>query len=206
MNLRKSTSLHILGLLYIVLYKAIFALFPSVRHSEVLVAATSTLWLLATLTLIVFASQFLVETAPRDWRVRYSLIVVIVLTGVIILTRLPLGILNGGGLAHRLLFGLAALLNSVAILMFLFLFSSHGPRESALWRPTRVLIWTVGGTGLLGIVAAGYFGVFVLTGRETEPLWFLQPLSVLLFVATYTATLWFLIRFRQLRSYTDLPK
>ena len=69
-----------------------------------------------------------------------------------------------------------------------------------------MLAWALAASIVLGLVSAGYTSHYLLTQQEVEPLPVLRPLSMLVFLLTYAATLWFLVRFRRLGSYADLVK
>lgn len=200
MNLRRATFLALLGSGYTVVHKLAHGLLPALGTSLTGRGVTSILWLIATLTLMVFAYQFLRELSPRDKRLRYSLISIIVFTGLVIVSKLPFQPMSEGGLAHRLLFGISAFCNSLAILVFLVSFGRLVVRSSPLWVPVRGLTWGVGAAVALRLVSTGYFPVYLVMGRELEPLPFLQPLSILVFLFTYGMTIWFLIRFWRLDS------
>jgi hypothetical protein len=203
MNLHRATFLALLGSGYTVVHKLAYGLLPALGTSLTGRGVMSILWLIATLTLMVFAYQFLKELSPRDKRLRYSLVSIIVFTGLVIVSKLPFQTMSEGGLAHWLLFGTSAFCNSFAILMFLISFGRLVARSSPLWVPVRGLAWGVGAVVALGLVSTGYFLVYLIMGRELEPLPFLQPLSILVFLFTYGMTIWFLIRFWRLDSYTE---
>lgn len=203
MNLRRATFLLVLGSVYTVLHKLAYGLFPSLSSSQIGRVITSVLWLVATLTLMLFAYQFLRELSPRDKRLRWSVISIIVFTGVVIVSKLPLWPMSSGGLGHRLLLGLPALCNSFAILVFLLSFARLVVRSSPLWVPLRGLIWACSATAALRVVSTGYLLVYVLTRQAVEPLPFLQPLAMLVFLLTYGMTIWFLIRFGRIDNYGE---
>lgn len=69
-----------------------------------------------------------------------------------------------------------------------------------------MLAWALAATIALGLVSAGYTSHYFLTQQEVEPLPFLRPLAMLVFLLTYAATLWFLVRFWRLGSDTDWVK
>jgi hypothetical protein len=204
MNLRTATLFLILGSAYTVLHKLAYSLFPSLRFSETGRVITSILWLAATAALMLFAYQFLRELSPRNKWLRYSLVSVIVLTGIVIMSKLPFWSISEVGPSHRLLLGIVALCNSAAILAFLLSLARHVPRSSALWPPLRGSIWACSAKAALGLVSTGYFLVYLLTGQEVEPLPFLQPLAMLVFLLTYGMTIWFLIQFRRISNYADI--
>jgi hypothetical protein len=203
MNLRRATFLAMLGLGYTLLHKIALGLFPSLRDSQAGHGITSVLWLAAALTLILFAYQFLTELSPRDMRLRYSLVSMIVFTGLVIVSKLPLGPMSDGWLGHKLLLGISALCNSVAILTFLVSFGSLVARSSPLWVPLRGSICALCATVALSLLSSGYLLIYVLAGREVEPLPFLQPLAVLVVLFTYGVTIWFLIRFWRMDNYAE---
>jgi hypothetical protein len=204
MNLRKATLLLILGLLYTVVHKAVYVLFPSLASTPVVGSIMQVLSFGSALALALFAYQFLRELAPRDTALRYSLLLIIVFTGLVVVSNLPIWPRPGVSTGQRLLFTLSRMFNSLAVLVFLFAFARYVVRQSPLWVPLRAAIGACCLTAALGIVSAGYYVAFVVTGRESQPLAFLQPLAVLSFVLTYAAVLWLLIAFRRIGDYTGL--
>jgi hypothetical protein len=204
MNLRRATFLAMLGLGYTVLHKLAYGLVPSLKGSPAGRGITSVLSLVAALTLILFAYQFLKELSPRDKRLRYSLVSMIVFTGLAVASKLPVGPMSDGGLGHRLLLGISALCNSLAILTFLVSFGGLITRSSPLWVPVRGSIWADCATVTLGLVSIGYLTVYITSGREVEPSAFLQPLAMVVFLLTHGMTIWFLIRFWRIGSHADL--
>jgi hypothetical protein len=108
MNLRNTTLLLLLGSVYTVLHKAAFALFPALGSSALGRTIMTILWIVATSALMLFAYRFLIELSPRDRRMRAALVSIIVFTGLIILSKLPLGIWADNPLARRLVFGLSS--------------------------------------------------------------------------------------------------
>jgi hypothetical protein len=137
---------------------------------------------------------------------RYSLIGIIVFTSGVILSKLLFGQMSDSGFAHRLVFGLSSLFNSFALLIFVLSFAQLIAKGTALWCPIRALIWGCGVTSVLGVISIGYFADYLLTGEEVAPLLFLQPLSVLAFLFTYGATIWFLVKFRLIEDYREFVR
>jgi hypothetical protein len=203
MNLHKATFLLIFGSGYTILHKLAFALVPSLSNSDFGRTIASILWIVAAFTLILFAYQFLVELSPINKRMKFSLILIILFTSVVIIMKLPMNILTEGGIEYHLIFGFSSLLNSFAILLFALSFIKLISRGSQLWNPIRTLIWACSMTSILAVVSFSYFVAFLLKGQEIRPLPFLQPLSALTFLFTYSTTIWFLIRFSRITNYQD---
>lgn len=205
MTLRSATMLLIAGSVYTVLHKAAYGLSPALGSSGPGATVTSILWLLATFTLILFAYAFLKDVHPPA-PLRLPLTLIMVFTGFVIVSRLPFWSPDHGAQARRVLFGAAALLNSVALLFFVLALIRAVPVESSLRRPLQMLAWALAASIVLGLVSAGYTSHYLLTQQEVEPLPVLRPLAMLVFLLTYAATLWFLVRFRRLGSCADLVK
>jgi hypothetical protein len=201
MNLRKAAFLAVLGLGYTVLHKVVYGLIPALRSSPAAHAVTSVLGLAAALALILFAYEFLRELSPRGRRLRYSLVSIIAFTGLLIVSKLPLALISDARLGVRLFSRIFALCNSLAVLTFMVSFGGFVARSSPLWVPLRGSIWAVCATAVLGFVSTGYLVFYALTGREADPLPFLRPLAVLVFLLTYGMTTWFLIRFWRMDTY-----
>jgi hypothetical protein len=204
-NLRMATLVLVFGSIYTILHKAAFGLLPGLSHSHLAVIASSILWSLATLSLVLFAYSFLREVRPQG-PLRLLLISIMVLTGLVVVSRFPSSSIAAGALPRRVFFGTSALLNSFALLGFVVALAKVLPKDSPLARPLQGLICALAMTVILGLVAAGYMSHYLLTGQPTEPLPFLQPLAMLVFLFTYALALWFLVRLRRLGSYADLVK
>lgn len=187
MTLRSATMLLIVGSVYTVLHKAAYGLSPALGSSDLGVTVTSILWLLATFTLILFAYAFLKDVRPRA-PLRRPLILIIVFTGFVIVSKLPFWSPDHGDQARRVLFGAAARLNSVALLFFVLALTRAVPMESSLQRPLQMLTWTLAASIVLGLVSAGYTSHYLLTQQEVEPLPVLRPLAMLVFLLTYATT------------------
>jgi hypothetical protein len=205
MNLHKATLFLILGSFYTISHKIVYSLFPSLGFTEPWGLLTTVLWITATFALILFAFQFLKELEPRKKWMRVSLIGIIVFTRMVIVSKLPLKPLDvNGGLGHRWLLEISSWLNSLSILVFTLSFRRSISKDTILWRPTFLLIAASGLTLALSFVSLGYSVSYFSTREAIEPLLFLQPLSILSFIFTYTSTLWFLIRFRRIDNYKEL--
>ena len=206
MGLRRATLVLILGTSYTVLHKALHAVFPALARSPVASAVASTLWVVAALALALFAFTFLREVRPLDRALRDSLIGVVVFTGVVVLSKLPVLAALSAGVGHRLVFGGASTLNAIALLVFAVSLSRRLQEGSSLLAPLRLLTWGLRLTIALDLAAAGYLAVYLLAGREVPPLPLLQPLAMLSFVFTHAMTLWFLILFWRVDDYAALVR
>lgn len=203
MDLRKAAMLAVLGSICTMLHKFMYGLIPALGVSRIGELAASVLSLAAAFTMILFAYKFLRELTPRGRRLRFSLVAVIVFTGLVIVSGFPLPGLSGGGISQRLLFGVARLFNSLAVLAFLGSLARLVVRGSPLWAPLRGSVWACGASSVLGLVSTGYLLIYVLTGQELEPPRFLQPLAVVVFLFAYGLTTWFLIRFWRMGDYAE---
>jgi hypothetical protein len=204
MNLRKATTLLLLGLAYTILHKALFTLFPSLTWVGYVSGITSILWVLATSCLILFAYFFLKEVSHLSLHIRSSLLVVIVCTGIIVLERLLFRILVNPVQGTRLLSGALGFLNSVAFLVFLVSLHRLLTSESSIRVPTRLTIGGLSVTVLLGLLSIGYYVNFLITGTVVDPWPWVRPLAVLAFLFTYGASIWFLLAFRRIKDYSRL--
>jgi hypothetical protein len=196
----------ILGSIYTVLHKIALGIFPVLGYSEPGKSITAILWLAASFTLVVFAYRFLKDVSPRGRTIRWSLVSIMAFTGVIMIARLPFGLVPFHGTAQRAIFGAARLLNSLAMLGFLVSCTRVVPADSVLRRPVRAAAWTSGAAAALRIVSGGYFANFLLTGREVAAPLFVWLVSMLVFAIAYGASLWFLVKLRTLESYAELAR
>jgi hypothetical protein len=200
-TLRSATAIALAGLVYVGLHKGVHAAFPALAGSGVGRTITSVLWLASASTLILFAVRFLDEVSPRDRGVRYALLSIVAFTGLLIVSRLPLGPLPAGGIPHRLVFGLARLGNAVAVVIFLTSLLRSTGATSPLRPPIRAAIAACGLSAVLGIVSFGTQLNYALTGREASPPPVLAPIAVLAFALTWGSVGWFLVRFRRVDDY-----
>jgi hypothetical protein len=196
--MRTATSLLIVGLLYTVLHKAVHALAPALVASPVGATVTSTLWLAAAATLVLFAYESLRELSPRDPALRFALVAIAVFTGLIIAAKLPFWSKSGARSVARLIFTGARFLNSIAVLVCALSFERIVKPGTPLRTPLTAVVWASGLTVVLGIVSLGYYAAFLVTGREVEPPPILRLLAVVSFLYVYGAAVWFLIVFRRL--------
>lgn len=206
LNLRRASLLLLLGSTYTILDKAAFGLFPALNDSRPAVMAMSILDLGAKFTLLLFAWRFLVELRPRHRLLRGSLVSIILLPGVLIFSQLLMLGSTAAGAGPRLLFRAVVLLDSVAVLLFAMSLARLVAGDSPLRAPLRVLKWALVINVALRLVSTGYYGLYLATGREAEPLPSLRPLALLVFLGTYGVALWFLFRFWRLGTYQDLVR
>ncbi len=190
MSLRRTTLLTLIGVGYTVAHKIALGIFPVLRISPMGQRLMPILWLISTLTLILFAFQFLQELSPRNKGLRYSLVSIIIFTGLVILSHLPLPLMAERGLTYRLVFGLSVLCNAMAIMIFLISFKRLVARNSPLYIPVRGFIWGIGGMITLRLVSMIYFLIYLWSGRELDPTIFMKPLSTLVFLLTYGMMIW----------------
>jgi hypothetical protein len=201
MNLRKATSFLLLGLIYTLLHKLAYAVIPSLRESGLGSGIASLLWLIATSALILFAYYFLKEVSPLPGQIRASLLCIMACTAVILLMRLPLGILSSTGVVRRLLFDVATLGNAGALVVFVLSLRRALPAGSSLQRPLGIAGWAIGLDMVLGLVSTGYYVAFLVTGHEVEPPPVFQRVAVGAFLVSYSAAAYFLFIFRRIADY-----
>jgi len=202
MNLRKATSFLLLGLIYTLLHKLAHAVIPSLREPGLVNGVASLLWLIATSALILFAYYFLKEVSPLPGQIRVALLCIMGCTAVILLVRLPLGILSSSGVVRRLAFDAATLGNACALVVFVFSLRRALPAGSSLQRPLLIAGWAIGLGMVLGLVSTGYYVAFLVTGHDVEPLPVFQSVAVAAFLVGYGAAVYFLFIFRGIADYS----
>lgn len=201
MNLHRATFFLLLGSVYTVMHKVVLGLIPRLGESEPGKVITSALWTLSTFALVLFAYQYLKELTPRNRSMRYSLVGIIIFTSGVIASRLLLGQASELGVVYRVVFGLSSLCNSIAFLLFALSFARLLARGARLWWPINAVIWGCGVTSVLAGISLGHIVAYLLSGQEMLPLPILQPVALFIFLFTYGATIWFLVRFWSIRDY-----
>jgi hypothetical protein len=204
MNLKKASLLLIIGALYTVFYKAIFVLFPFIVKNSLANSIFSALWILSTLSLILFVYYFLKEITKLNSQIKISLCSIILFTSLIILFKLPYFQTVVYGIQKILIFKVIRLLNSIVILFFCFSFYKIISDKYSLNQSLNLVIWAVSISLLLELISFGYYMNFILTGNESIPFPPLQILAVIVFLFTYYAVINFLIKFRKVEDYTKL--
>ena len=204
MLLRRATTVLLWGLVYTVVHKLAYALIPSALESATAHTVTTSLWILASAALMVFAAAFLRETSPRSGLLKGSLYCVMVCTAIVILTKLPHPMLSAAGILERTIFDGASLLNAAALLVFVLSFRHALPGGSVLDRPLQLSGWALALTIVLGVISLCYFLAFLISGRALEPPQVLRFMAVGTFIFTYGAAMYFLLVFRGIDDYSSL--
>ena len=204
MNLKKATLFLIAGSSYTIFHKAIFAVFPLLTYNTLAKNTFSFLWILASLTLILFVYYFLKEITPLNLQIKISLQLVILFTGLIILLKLPIELLPGTGITRNITFEVCRLLNSVSMLVFLISFNKIISEEYSLHQPINLIIVGASAGLVLDLIAFGYYLNFIITEQGSISLPPLQILAVIVFVFTYYALINFLVKFSRVEDYSKL--
>jgi hypothetical protein len=204
MNLKKATILLIVGSVYTLCHKALFAIFPYLPNNLNLNNILTFLWIVATVTLILFAYYFQKEITPLKKQIRISLQLVILFTSIIILLKLPLVQSLIPRIQRNTFFEFARLLNSIAMLVFLISFNKIVSNKYSLHNSLKILILVMCVGLLLESISFGYFINFIFTENESAPFPQLQFLAVIVFVFSYGALINFLIKFKKVDDYKKL--
>ena len=204
MNLKKATILLIVGSAYTLCHKAIFAIFPFLPNNLVAHNILTSLWLLATLTIILFAFYFPKEVTPLKKQIRISLKLVILFTSIIILLKLPFVQSLIPRIQRNTFFEFSRLSNSIAMLVFWFSFYKIVSNKYQLHNSLKLVIWAECVGVLLGLISFGYHINFIFTGIENIPFPPLKFLAVIVFVISYFALINFLIKFKKVDDYKKL--
>ena len=204
MNLKKATILLIIGSVYTLCHKAIFALFPFLTNNMAVNNILSFLWILATVTIILFAYQFPKEVIPVNKQIKISLQLVILFTSIIILLKLPFVQSLIYRIQKNTIFEFAKLLNSIAMLVFWISFYKIVSARYSLHNSLKLVIWAASIGLLLELLPFGYYINFIFTGSESVPFPPLQFLVVIVFVFSYYALINFLIKFKKVDDYKKL--
>jgi hypothetical protein len=204
MDLRKATSFLMAGLIYMLCHKTLFAVASSLQFDRSVRVVTMLLWVLATATLPLFAFFFLKELSPPEKLLRWSLILIMVCTGVAVIERLPIPLPRPSPVPERLLGDVVRFINGGAILGFVLGLRRRLPAGDRLARPLQLILWGAGVGILLGLFSIGFSIVFLLTGNVPAVSARFQPLAIATFLLTYGASLWFLALFRKVEDYPAL--
>ena len=204
MNLKKTILLVIAGLFYILLYKLINTIFPSLNNLELFRIISSALWLISTFTIIMFAFYFLKEIKPILLNIRISLISIIVFTILILIVKLPIEITANYIQTKRIILDSVSLLNALAILIFLKSFYSKLTELSILKKSLGMTIWGYFLNFLLGLISFVFYIVFLISGKEIHISPIITIFAFAVFIFTYFVTINFLIKFEKVEDYSKL--
>jgi hypothetical protein len=204
MNLKKATIFLIVGSAYTLCHKAIFAIFPFLPNNFVVYNILAFLWLIATLTIILFAFYFPKEVTPLNKQIKISLKLVILFTSIIILLKLPFVQSLIPRIQRNIFFEFSRLLNSIAMLVFWFSFYKIVHKKFQLHNSIKLIIWETCVGVLLELISFGYHINFIFTGIENIPFPPLKFFAVIAFVVSYFALINFLIKFKKVDDYKKL--
>ena len=204
MNLRKATLLLITGLVYILLYKGIKAVFPSFVDHPFVNGALSVLWICAALTIIVFLVYFIINVKPVVRPVEVTSYLVIAFTGMIIVYKLFYLLTLSDRILPTLIFKAIGWINSTAILVFLVFFRGSMQPVRLLKQAVNIAILAFIFGLIMNIISFTGNLYFSLTGQEISFLPKLHILAVAVFLFIYFATLHFLMQFRKVEDFTKL--
>jgi hypothetical protein len=204
MNLRMATFLLIIGSAYTLFYKAVFAIFPFVTNNILVSKLLSLLWILATITIILFAYYFPKEVFPLNRRIKISLQLVILFTCLIILLKLPFGQSLVPGIYKNVIFEFIRLLNSISMFVFWISFYKKLYPDNSLKLSLKLVLWTASFGLFLGLIQFYYYMNFIFTGSESIPFPPLQYFAAIIFVLSYCAVIYFLIEFKKAEDYSKL--
>ena len=207
MNLKKATILLIAGLLYTIFRKVIYMVFPYFATHNLVQNAFSVLWLLAAISIIVFAVYFIKEVYPHVRQIQISLYCIIFFTGLLIIRKLPFGILPQSGTTGKLISDITRLLNSVAMLFFLFyLHRKIRNTYSSLKKSVKLSIWGIIPGMILGLISTGFYLNFLITGYEIDLNPELGSVTLMVFLFMYVSIINFLLKFSKVDDYSELLK
>ncbi len=204
MNLKMATFLLIIGSAYTLFYKAVFTIFPFITNNILVSKLLSLIWILATITIILFAYYFPKEVFPLNKRIKISLQLVILFTILIILLKLPLGQSLVSGIQKNAIFEFIRLLNSISMFVFWISFYKLLYPNNSLQLSLRLVIWIASIGLLLELIQFYYYMNFIFTGSESIPFSPLQYFAAIIFVLSYCAVINFLIKFKKVEDYSKL--
>ncbi|RJP69717.1 MAG: hypothetical protein C4539_07335 [Ignavibacteriales bacterium] len=204
MNLRMATKFLIIGSAYTLFYKAVFAIFPFITNNILVSKLLSLLWIMATITIILFAYYFPKEVFPLNKRIKISLQLVILFTCLIILLQLPFGQSLVPGMHKNVIFEFIRFLNSISMFVFWISFYKILSHNNSLQLSLKLVIWTASFGLFLELIQFYYYINFLFTGSESIPFAPLQYFAAIIFVLSYCAVINFLLKFRKVEDYSEL--
>ncbi|MBN2092484.1 hypothetical protein JW964_22880 [candidate division KSB1 bacterium] len=204
MNLKNASLYLIIGILYTIFHKVVYAIFPSLNQYDAINQFMAIVWLVATFTIILFACYFLKEIPSLPQKMKVALIGIIVFTGIILLTKLPFQFFDNFEI-NRTLFRDARILNAISFLLFLIYFHHLLVTDIySLKKYIRIILWCSGLSILLQLIGLILYIKFRFTGVETEAPAFLSVITFLVFIVGSYFSLLFLMKFRKVDDYHQI--
>ena len=199
MSVRKASILLIAGLIYTIFHKLFEALFPKLVQKGFIHSIMSVLWILATATVILFVIYFLKEGEVIVFKMKLSLYLVIIFTGLIIISRLPFIQPANSSPALRIIFRSLVIFNAFSVLLFLISLSSNLSAKE-LKQPVKLMLWGFVVGILLGIISfIGYLN-FIISNTQPGLLVKFRIPAALVLAYIYLATIHFLVKYARFKK------
>ena len=193
MNLKKASIILIIGLVYICINKIIKGLFPILTQNDQINSILTILWIIATLTIILFIVYFQKEIKPLEIKTLIPLYLIILFTGIIIILRVPFKMQLAYGITKKILINSSSILNAASILLFLTSFYKRISNEN-LKRSVRMMIWGFIFGLVLGLIMFSGYLYFAISSNESKIFSRFQIIAILVFAFTYYTVISFLIK------------
>jgi len=205
MNLQKACTLLITGTAWTLFHKIILGLFPALYSSAAIKTVSLILWTAAGFTIILFAWYFLKEVHSQSTLMKHSLRCVIICTGIILITHLPVELTGSLSVIKKAVFTAARFLNSAAMFVFALEFYRTISDYVYSLKPSLLLtFWAYGSSAVLQFFAGVFLLSYHLFEIEISLHWFFQPAAFLIFLFTAFAVINFLLNFRKIDDYSRL--
>jgi hypothetical protein len=203
MNLKKASIILIIGLVYICINKIIKGLFPILTQNDQINSILTILWIIATLTIILFIVYFQKEIKPLEIKTLIPLYLIILFTGIIIILRVPFKMQLAYGITKKILINSSSILNAASILLFLTSFYKRISNEN-LKRSVRMMIWGFIFGLVLGLIMFSGYLYFAISSNESKIFSRFQIIAILVFAFTYYTVISFLIKLIKIKDYKNI--
>lgn len=203
MNLKKASIILIIGLVYICINKIIKGLFPILTQNDQINSILTILWIIATLTIILFIVYFQKEIKPLEIKTLIPLYLIILFTGIIIILRVPFKMQLAYGITKKILINSSSTLNAASILLFLTSFYKRISNEN-LKRSVRMMIWGFIFGLVLGLIMFSGYLYFAISSNESKIFSRFQIIAILVFAFTYYTVISFLIKLIKIKDYKNI--
>lgn len=199
MNLKKASLILIFGLIYIILHKVSYAIFPSLAADEVTIVVMNLLWIAANSALILFIFYFIKEVPLSEHKIRIPLYSVAICTFLIMMLKLPFGIISFDTTPRNLIFNILSLLNSVFVLAFLISLKNTMRNRSKLRSSVKLAIIAFAASVIVGIISLIIFAAGIRSMYMSDFQDYFRLISASIFLLTYLSLINFLLKLRKIR-------
>ena len=194
--MKRSSEILVIGLIYLILYKILFAFFPNLNDVP-FIYIVRILSILATSSILIWIIAFLRRYKPKNKNLKFILIAILTCTSIIILIRITNLTMSEYAGTKKLIFGVFSKLNALLILLFLWLsMKKINTGSSKLLTALKAGFWAMLITICIYIIIA-IVNPFIFKTLEHYPSNVFQYIYILLYIFTSSILTWFIIEFKK---------